>query len=171
MAEIPLFQPPRLPQPSRHDDFDGIVYLHGRVDSEYAGAEGNGFVLSSADFGHAYLSEGWATEFFRDTVREYVVVFVGYSADDPPVHYLLEGLRRDRDSLHGIYAFQSDGSAELTARWKHKGVEAIAYSDADRHHALWETLELWAIRADDPASWQQAVLNKAMGGPRDLKAS
>ncbi|MEQ9412166.1 MAG: SIR2 family protein [Fuerstiella sp.] len=168
-AGIPLFQPPRLPQPSRHDDLDGIVYLHGRVDAEYSGAEGNGFVLSSADFGHAYLSEGWATEFFREIVREYVVVFVGYSADDPPVHYLLEGLRRDPGSLHGIYAFQSDGSAELTARWKHKGVEAIAYSDADRHHALWETLEHWATRADDPAIWQQAVLNKAMAGPRDLK--
>jgi len=168
-AEIPVFQPPRLPQTSRHDDLDGIVYLHGRVDADYARAEGNWFVLSSADFGRAYLSEGWATDFFRDIVRKYVVVFIGYSANDPPVHYLLEGLRLDPDSLRGIYAFQEDSKAELTARWKHKGVDAIAYSNADQHHALWETLELWAIRADDPGRWQEAILNKAMAGPRALK--
>lgn len=168
-AEIPSFQPPRLPQPSRYDDLDGIVYLHGRVDADYTRAEGNSFVLSSSDFGHAYLSEGWATEFFREIVREYVVVFVGYSADDPPVHYLLEGLRRNPDSLHGIYSFQSDGSAELTARWQHKGVKAIAYSDVDGHRALWETLELWAIRADEPQVWRQSVLDRAVAGPRKLK--
>ncbi|MEX0718128.1 MAG: SIR2 family protein [Planctomycetaceae bacterium] len=168
-VDILPFQPPRLPQPSRYDDLDGIVYLHGRVDADYTQAEGNGFVLSSSDFGHAYLSEGWATEFFREIVRKYVVVFVGYSADDPPVHYLLEGLRRDPDSLHGIYAFQSDGSAELTARWQHKGVKAIAYSDVDGHRALWETLELWAIRADGPNEWRQSILDRAVAGPRELK--
>ncbi len=168
-AKIPLFQPPRLPKPSRRDDLDGIVYLHGCVDVEYARAEGNGLVLSSADFGHAYLSEGWATEFFREIVQRYVVVFIGYSADDPPVHYLLEGLRRDRTPLHGLYAFQSDGSAELTARWNHKGVDAITYSHADNHHALWEALGHWAIRADDPTIWQQSVLDKAIAGPRQLK--
>lgn len=168
-AEIPLFQPPRLPQPSRYDDLDGIVYLHGRVDADYTRAEADRLVLSSSDFGHAYLSEGWATEFFREIVRKYVVVFVGYSADDPPVHYLLEGLRQNPDSLHGIYAFQSDGSAELTARWQHKGVEAIAYSDVDGHRALWDTLELWATRADDPQEWRQSVLDRAVAGPRGLK--
>ncbi|TWU10530.1 SIR2 family protein [Allorhodopirellula heiligendammensis] len=168
-VEIQLFQPPRLPQPSRYDDLDGIVYLHGRVDTDCKQEEGNGFVLSSSDFGHAYLSDGWATEFFREIVRKYVVVFVGYSADDPPVHYLLEGLRRNPDSLNGIYAFQSDESAELTARWQHKGVIPIAYSDAEEHHALWETLGLWAIRADDPQKWRESILDLAMAGPKELK--
>ncbi len=167
--ELPCFLPPRLPRPSRYDDLNGIVYLHGRVDTGYTEAEAGGFVLSSSDFGHAYLSEGWATEFFREIVRKYVVVFVGYSADDPPIHYLLEGLRRNSDSLHGIYAFQSDGSVELTARWQHKGVRAITYSGAGGHCALWETLESWALRADDPQQWKQSVLNRALTGPRMLK--
>jgi hypothetical protein len=101
-GEVRSYQPPRLPQPSRYDDLDGIVYLHGRVDAEYTRADGDELVLSSSDFGHAYLSEGWATEFFREIVRNYVVVFVGYSADDPPVHYLLEGLRRQHDSQYEI---------------------------------------------------------------------
>lgn len=168
-GEVRSFQPPRLPQPSRYDDLDGIVYLHGRVNADYTRADGAGLVLSSSDFGHAYLSEGWATEFFREIVRKYVVVFVGYSADDPPVHYLLEGLRRHPDSQYGIYAFQSDESTELTARWQHKGVQPIAYSNIDRHRALWKTLELWAIRADKPQKWRQSAIDLAMAGPRDLK--
>ena len=71
---LSVFQPPRLPHLSRYDDLDGVVYLHGRVDDDYSGADGTEFILSSSDFGHAYLSEGWATEFFREIVRDYVVV-------------------------------------------------------------------------------------------------
>lgn len=165
---VSVYQPPRLPHLSRYDVLDGVVYLHGRVNREYTGAEGDGFVLSGSDLGHAYLSEGWATEFFRDIVRRYVVVFVGYSADDPPVHYLLEGLGRSTDSLNHIYAFQADESAELVARWRHKRVVAVPYSPADNHIVLWETLEHWANRADDPRKWQQSVLNRAMTGPAQL---
>ena len=79
-------QRPRLPDPSRPKDMNGIVYLHGKVTHNYKKAEGDGFVLSSSQFGQAYLSEGWATSFFRAIIDRYVVVFVGYAADDPPVH-------------------------------------------------------------------------------------
>jgi len=166
---IPTFQPPRLPDLSRHEDIDGIVYLHGRANNEYSGAEGDGFVLSSSDFGHAYLSEGWATEFFREVIRRYVVVFVGYSADDPPVHYLLEGIRRNTKSQNHIYAFQADESVELIARWRHKGVESIAYSPTDGHRSLWDTLQYWATRADDPAAWRHSILTHSKVGPQDLQ--
>lgn len=169
-TELTSFQPPRLPNPTRYDDLDGIVYLHGRVNAGYNQAEGAGFILSSSDFGHAYLSEGWATEFFREVVRNYVVVFVGYSADDPPVHYLLEGLTRKTEYSHSIYAFQSDETAELISRWKHKGVAPLAYSDKDGHRALWETLEGWATRADSPIEWRQSILALAESGPRCMEA-
>ncbi len=164
-----IYQPPRLPDRSQYEDSGGIVYLHGRVNIGYTGADGEGFVLSSSDFGHAYLSEGWATNFFRDIVRDYVVLFIGYSADDPPVHYLLEGLRRRVDSRNPIYAFQADESAELIARWQHKNVEAIPYSSENCHYSLWETLTQWAIRADDPRAWRQSVVNRSMVGPRQTE--
>ncbi len=167
-SELAFHQPPRLPNPSRYDDLDGIVYLHGRVNDNYTGADGDEFVLSSSDFGYAYLSEGWATEFFREIVRGYVVVFIGYSADDPPIHYLLEGMRRTQDSSRHIYAFQAEESDEAIARWDHKGVKAIPYAQ-DGHRALWETLEHWAQRADDPSLWRRAAIDHAMGGPERLQ--
>ena len=160
-----VYRPPHLPLLSRYDELNGIIYLHGRVNDDYSGADGDSFVLSSAEFGHAYLSEGWATEFFREIVRGYVVVFVGYSADDPPVSYLLEGLRRQTNAQHHIYAFQSVEATELIARWEHKGVIPIGYSPADGHRALWDTLAQWAVRRR-PQDWQRSVLNRVTAGPR-----
>ncbi len=113
---------------SRFDDLNGLVYLHGRVNCESDGADEDGLILSSSEFGSAYLSEGWAAEFFRQIVKKYVVVFVGYSADDPPVRYLLEGFHRTQDATRHIYAFQSDESSESFASWTHKGVKAIPYA-------------------------------------------
>ena len=95
---------------------DGIVYLHGKVTSDYQGAKGDGFVLSSPQFGQAYLSEGWATSFFREIIDRYVVVFVGYAADDPPVHYLLEGLNRQLNERQ-VYAFQAGNADDAASKW------------------------------------------------------
>lgn len=75
---------PKFPNLSIHEELNGVVYLHGRVTKGYDGAE-SGFVLSSSGFGRAYLSDGWATEFFKAILSKYLVVFIGYSADDPPI--------------------------------------------------------------------------------------
>ena len=158
-----------LLDPSRPKDMDGIVYLHGKVTCDYQGAEGDGFVLSSSQFGQAYLSEGWATSFFREIIESYVVVFVGYAADDPPVHYLLEGLNRQiKDEESQVYAFQPGDADEATAKWTDKGVTAIPYAEDSDHTELWRTLEAWAQRARDPDQWYSEVINKAKQGPQSL---
>lgn len=165
---VRAWQPPRSPDLSRPDEFDGIIYLHGRANVAYNGAEGDGFVLSSAEFGRAYLSDGWATRFFRDIIDRYSVVFVGYSADDPPVQYLLEALNKSSGQLDSVYAFQSGTSHDATARWRHKGIKAITYADEGTHSSLWRTLEAWAERAKDPKRWRQAVFERAKQGPENL---
>ena len=146
---------------------NGIVYLHGKATSDYQRAEGDGFVLSSSQFGQAYLSEGWATSFFREIIDRYVVVFVGYSADDPPVHYLLEGLNRQINERQ-VYAFQQGAADDAASKWSYRGVKAISYAEDSDHTALWDTLDTWAQRAQDPDKWYSAVINKAKQGPQSL---
>lgn len=163
------WQPPKLPDPLRPAEINGIVYLHGRATPDYFGAEGDGFILSSSAFGRAYLSDGWATSFIREILQRYVVVFVGYTADDPPVQYLLEALRRASEKQGAAYAFQSGDHDDAAARWRHKGVEAIPYSPDSDHAALWQTLEAWSGRARDPDAWYANVINASRSGPPALR--
>lgn len=165
---LDAWQPPRIPDPARPGDLNGIVYLHGRATENYDGSEGDGFVLSSAEFGRAYLAEGWATRFFKDVIDRYSVVFVGYNADDPPVQYLLEALNKSNGRLDEVYAFQSGDADDATSRWAHKGVTAIPYDSDDGHSALWETLKEWADRANDPEGWQVKTIAMAQHGPEAL---
>lgn len=161
---LELFQPPRLPAMS----FNGVVHLHGIVNEAYDNAEGQGFVLTSSSYGKAYVAEGWATQFIQDILQQYIVVFIGYSADDPPMQYLLEALRKTPEKLHGVYAFQNGKEHEAQEKWAHKGVKAIAYDDENQHSALWDTLAAWAKRAKSPEDWQQTVLNLAKHDPKTL---
>jgi hypothetical protein len=40
-------------------------------------------VLTSAGFGQAYMLAGWATRFVVELLRKFMVVFIGYSLNDP----------------------------------------------------------------------------------------
>jgi hypothetical protein len=164
-GKIQTWQPPRLPDPLQQNGIDGVVYLHGRSTPTYSGPDGDGFILSSSEFGRAYLSDGWATTFIRKILDKYVVVFVGYTADDPPVLYLLEALRKASGRLENAYAFQSGDYDGAAARWQHKGVEAIPYSPENEHAALWQSLEAWAERARDPDAWYTKVISASEKGP------
>ena len=163
------WQPPRLPDLSPNADMNGIVYLHGKANREYNGAEGDGFVLSSSEFGRAYLADGWATKFIREILEKYTVVFFGYTADDPPVQYLLEALNGMSGKLEPVYAFQSGNRDTAAARWGHKGVEAISYDSADGHKNLWDTIAAWASRARNPGNWKDGVVEMARQGPEALR--
>ncbi len=172
--KLQVWQPPRLPNPSLPNEINGIIYLHGRSTPNYKAAENGGFVLSSSDFGRAYLSDGWATNFIRGIFQKYVIVFVGYSADDPPVRYLLEALHKTSGNKINAYAFQSGDYDDSIARWQHKGVEAIPYTldnehKDNRHRALWDSLKAWAERARDPDAWVTNVINASQKGPTVLQ--
>lgn len=165
---IPRWTPNRLPDLQRHHRFHGVVHLHGMFDEDYSKPDDGRFVLSSAEFGRAYLAEGWATQFIRDAIKRYVLVFVGYSADDPPVQYLLEALNRSGDRINGLYAFQEGKESEAIALWSHKGVTPLAYPAGNGHSALWQTLAAWSVRARNPEQWRTRLLRQAQRGPETM---
>lgn len=161
---LKLHEPPGFPDLKFDSKIEGITYLHGRL----AGveAESHSYILSSADFGRAYLSEGWATSFIRQLLDRYTVVLVGYKAEDPPVKYLLQGLNHDGQfDRSRLYAFDLGNADEIEAKWRDRGVTAIAFSSYEK---FWSSIEAWADRADDPRKWRAAVIAMSQQDPKDL---
>jgi NAD-dependent SIR2 family protein deacetylase len=166
---IPTHSSPRLPDLDKKEEINGIVYLHGMCDTNYLGSEGDSFVLSSSEFGNAYLAEGWATKFYKEIIKKYVVVFIGYSADDPPVSYLLEAINKSSGQFKHVFAFQPGSKAEAIGKWEHKGIQAISYNTPKQsHHLLWDTLGEWAKRAANPDAWRESVISRSIAGPAKL---
>lgn len=167
-TQVPCVKPSNLPNLSRSEKLTGIIHLHGVVNTTYSGADGDSLVLSSSEFGRAYLSEGWATAFIQSILSMYSVVFVGYAADDPPVQYLLEALHRAGGYKNSLYAFQVGTESEAHARWNSKGVQAIAYDERDGHKRLWDSLSAWANRIRSRDAWFDNVIAMSRNGPATL---
>ncbi|MEZ6992325.1 MULTISPECIES: SIR2 family protein [unclassified Aeromonas] len=156
--------PPAFPNLSLGASLDGITYLHGRLSD--IGGEQHDYVLSSADFGRAYLSEGWATNFIRSLIEHFTVVLVGYQAEDPPVKYLLQGLNHDGQfDCSRLYAFDKGRAEDIEVKWRDRGVTAIAYED---YSHLWQTLAAWAERADEPRKWRASIIAMSRQDPKEL---
>ncbi len=159
--------PPVLPDP-RSTGFGGIVHLHGRVDADYLAPGDEEFIVSSADFGRAYLSDGWATRFMQSLLARFQIVFVGYGADDPPVQYLLEALNLHAGNRSRLFAFQPGSNADDAALWEHRGVRAIPFDNSEGYDPLWDSLSAWAERARDVDGWYARLLETASAGPAAL---
>lgn len=155
--------PPLLPNLNLSSAIDGIIHLHGIVNKTYTDSEGGeGFVLSTGSYGKAYLSEAWATEFIKVIFQKYIVVFLGYSADDPPIHFLLEALNKQQGSLKNVFSFSSEDTSD---RWLDRGVQTISYNDRS---LLWKTIEQWALRAKSPENWFKTIAETAQKKPVNL---
>ena len=168
--EIKFVVPPALPNLELNQKIDGVVYLHGRLMQPSSIATPR-YIISSPDFGRAYLAEGWATRFVKELRERYTLVFLGYSANDPPMRYLLEGLN-DREGVvydNPIYAFAPDDGGDGIEVWHDRGVTPIPYDLSNRHSALWETIRLWAASTVEPDKWTNELLDLARRGPRNLE--
>jgi len=74
-----------IPQAGGERDF-GILHLHGRIaDPSIVSLEATDLVLTSADFGDAYLRNGWASRYIEDRMRLGPLVLVGYRAEDAAI--------------------------------------------------------------------------------------
>lgn len=149
----------------------GVIHLHGVLNADYGGPSEDGLILSSADFGGAYLASGWARSFVQSVLNNFIAVFVGYSANDPPIRYLLEGMKISGLADQKAYAFQVQGDEKAISQWDDKGVEAITFDNTDGYgyERLWSSLEAWGNRSIDPIRWRKAVIKKARKGPRALQ--
>ena len=120
-SELKIYQPPAFSNLSLGSGIEGITYLHGRLADE--GDPDHNYVLSSADFGCAYLAEGWATQFIRHLLERYTVVLVGYQAEDPPIKYLLQGPNYDAKYHRShLYAFDGGRPEDIEAKGRNLGI-------------------------------------------------
>ncbi len=167
-SSIETWVAPKFPELDKGALFDGLVYLHGRATADYSSSDGHDVILNTADLGHAYIADGWATRFFKQIVEQYTVVFVGYSADDPPINFLLRALKKYRGKIKGLYAFESGIQQKATEHWSHKGVTGIAFPHDD-YDCLWQTLEYWTAFHTRKNEWFNVLFHKAGKGPAGLK--
>jgi hypothetical protein len=94
--DIPSHTGKALPKPGSPRDY-GILHIHGLIGDEQLGLKETDLVLTSADFGDAYLRDGWASRYIEDRLRQNILVLVGYSAEDAAMRLLLETLDADRE--------------------------------------------------------------------------
>ncbi|MDA8030333.1 MAG: SIR2 family protein, partial [Alphaproteobacteria bacterium] len=141
---IPEFQAPHMPE-STSGQWGGLVYLHGLLPESYNASKLEHLVLTSGDFGSAYLTRQWAANFVNALLQNYIVCFVGYSLGDHLLQYLLTAPAHG-ESRHNVYAFADlDGDKQKEyERWRAKGVTPVFYNPGKDHAPLHHTLEAWA---------------------------
>lgn len=143
--ELEVYRAPALPHGSR---FAGIVHVHGALPKDQE------LVLTDADFGRAYLTEGWARRFLVDVFRNYTVLFVGYSHDDTVMNYLARAL--PPDSVRGRFAL-----TEQDGNWQLLGIQPMRFSMVDGPDKFKELndgvarLADWAMRG--ALDWQSRM--------------
>lgn len=163
---------PSLPNLSSGNSISGITYLHGRIEKRSHRSSksdnSNKIIISSSDFGRAYLAEGWATKFFRDLISNYTVAFVGYSANDPLVNYLLLGMENSNSEIEkpNLYTFGKEDSGFSRSEWRERGIELIEFLDYDD---LWSTIHHWAERSRYPYLWRQKIVTMLSKDPKILE--
>jgi hypothetical protein len=162
---------PRLPIPKKNR-WKSIVHLHGILPSNLSG-ESNLFdlVLTSADFGEAYITDSYCSRFVVELLRNFTVVFVGYSLSDPVMRYLLDAISvaqsRDGASFKRPYAFvpyKPKNKKDVIRAWEHRPVELVTYltRQRHRHHRLYSTLGSWAkLAAGGQRARETLALNEA----------
>ena len=167
LVDLSRYQAPLLPVPKQR--WDGLVYLHGRLPDTPADKDLDDLVISSGDFGRAYLTERWAARFVGELFRNYTVCFVGYSINDAVMHYMTDALAADRllgESPFEMFAFGSyskDKESKYANEWKAKNVTPILYRDDNKHESLYQTLHEWAETYCVGASGKESIVARCAG--------
>lgn len=156
--------------------FGGIIHLHGRLEDQAHSLDATPLVLTSVDYGDAYMRSGWASRFLFDLARCKTIVLLGYSAGDAPVRYFLNVLEADRarfPDLKPVYAFAeyAGDPADAETPWGTVAVTPIAYSKVnpatgvEDHSPLWQDLARLAEIIERPAHERERRLTAVLARP------
>ena len=157
---------PMLPIP-KNSRWNGLVYLHGLLPEKAEDTALNRLVVTSGDFGLAYLTERWAARFVSELFRNYVVCFVGYSINDPVLRYMMDALAADRmlgevtPQAWALGDCEPGQEASKTVEWEAKGVVPILYPVAagtHDHSALHQSLQAWAETYRDGVTGKERIV-------------
>ena len=153
-AHPEVFRAPALPLGR---DFNGIVHVHGSIDSP------KDMVLTDADFGRAYLTEGWATSFLLDLFRAFPVLFVGYGHNDTVMNYLARALPVDQRQCRFVLTDEAERN-----RWEILGIKPVIFPKPDEndYSALYEGIAGLAKYAERGIlEWQSDIKRIATNAP------
>lgn len=136
-----------IPRPGRSIDFAGVLHIHGALERDPARL--SDFVVTDHDFGEFYMRRRTVPDFIYDAARLFNLVLVGYSANDPPMRYLLNAVAADGvrfDDLKERFTFTGHRVPDPIAAedWKGRGITPIVYDSNGNHSVLLQTLERWA---------------------------
>ena len=175
-AGFKKFTAPLVPTP-KDSQWDGLVYLHGLLpDHDEDERALDQLVVTSGDFGLAYLTEGWAARFVSELFRNYTVCFIGYSISDPVLRYMMDALAADRlrgedtTTAYAIAASEPDMQSEEEAKvhWKAINVTPVLYDPGNGHILLHETIKKWAADyRDGVRGKERVVVECAMSSPSE----
>ena len=149
-----VFRAPALPLGSK---FRGIVHVHGSVDRPEA------MVLTDADFGRAYLTEGWARRFLLDLFDSSTVLFVGYSHDDVVMEYLARALPVSEADRRFVLTHEVS-----TGKWQRLRIGPVLYEKSleGNHSALQRGVSgLAAYTGRGVLDWQHEISEIAKNPP------
>jgi hypothetical protein len=136
-----------IPRPGRSEDFSGVLHIHGALDRNPART--TDVVVTDHDFGEFYLRRRVVPDFIYDAARLFHLVLVGYSANDPPMRYLLNAVAADGSRFGDLkerFTFVPNTAPDPIGLedWKGRGITPIPYEVAADHSILHKTIQRWA---------------------------
>jgi hypothetical protein len=162
-----------IPRPTRQLDFAGVLHIHGVLDPQPNRV--SELVISDQDFGEFYLRRRVVPDLIYDAARLYHLVLVGYSANDPPMRYLLNAVAADGSRFGDLkerFTFIGSHTPDPVALedWKARGITPIHYDSNNGHSVLCETLERWATLSANNGSPRRidAEIRRIVRIPRAL---
>ena len=139
------------------------------ADSSSASESNDHLVLTSADFGRAYLTDAWAARFVVRLFAEFTVLFIGYSLNDPVLRYMMDafaaeewtsrsGLRR---AAAYIFIGYSGRHPPDRQQYLDRGLEPIFYKQERKHLRLKQTIMGWAAAREDFLLSAHAIIERS----------